>query len=381
MTPRNKILVLAGETPLPPRSGVRLRVLHLARQLATAFEVEILALGSVSHGSDEPFDLTGVQHDWGRLRPLLRSSTRPYMAEKLASVGAGQLAAGAGATTAQAELPFLVPTALHARAPIVLDAHNVETELLQTLAAGEPNRLRALRWRWEAKKTDRFERAMARAVAAVCTTSEADATTFERWGAREVVVVPNGVDTKTIEYREPSQSSVLVYVGNFGYRPNALAARELVEEVLPALRESHAGATVRLVGASSEEVVDEGSSGVEATGEVESTLPHLHAAGAMIIPLRAGSGTRLKVLEGLAAGVPIIATRLAVAGLHVRDGEHVLLGETPNELAAQTARVLADQALARALSKRGRALVEQNYSWDVVARPLLELHARLGTLR
>lgn len=372
---------MAGESPLPPSSGVRLRALHLARQLATAFDVEVLALGSVPQDLTEPFTLTGAPHSWRRSGPLLRSLRRPYMAAKLDSKTARALAADAAPATAQAELPFLVPVARSARAPIVLDAHNVETELLETLAVEEPQAAQRLRWRWEAGKTERFERAVVRTVEAVCATSDEDAAVFERWGAQEIVVVPNGVDPSIVRYQEPGRSSLLLYVGNYGYRPNMLAARELVEQILPLVQISRPDAAARLVGLGSDGVTREQRPDVEGTGEVKSTLPHLHAAGALVVPLRAGSGTRLKILEGLAAGVPIVATPLAVAGLRLRDGEHVLLADTSAALAAQVVRLLDDPDLSRGLAAQGRAFVEQTYAWDVVARPLLELHARLGASR
>jgi glycosyltransferase involved in cell wall biosynthesis len=157
-----------------------------------------------------------------------------------------------------------------------------------------------------------------------------------------------------------------------------LAARELADEILPRVQRSHPTAAVILIGPGSEPLAASVRPGVETTGEVRSTLPYLHAAGAVVVPLRAGSGTRLKILESMAAGTPVVATPLAAAGLGVRDGEELLLGDSPTDLAAQVARLLSDPALARSLSATARALVEQKFDWSVVARPLVELHARLG---
>ena len=217
-----------------------------------------------------------------------------------------------------------------------------------------------------------------REATAVCAMSDHDAAAFERYGAREVLVVPNGVDTAAVAYREPAAGAQLLFVGHYGYQPNAAAARELAGEILPRVREQCPGATLELVGREPPaSLARRPPDGVRVTGAVPDVLEHLHAARAVVIPLRSGSGTRLKVLEALAAGVPVISTPLGVQGLDVRHGEDVLIGETPAELAGLAARVAADDALARRLSRAGRALVEGRYDWGAVARPLIELHLRL----
>jgi glycosyltransferase involved in cell wall biosynthesis len=369
-----KILQLAAETPVPPTSGVRLRVLHLARQLAAAADVELLALGAAEAAS-EPFSLRGVPHGGGRWRALAESARRPYMAAKLDSASLRDAAGSAHADTVQAEFPYLVPAALAAGAPVVLSAHNVESEVMSTLAEADPRRFHRRRWAWEARKTERFEVEAARAVAAVATTSDHDAEVFERWGAAKVVVVPNGVDTNAIAHRAPPAGAELAYVGHYGYRPNAIAAEELVEQILPRVP----GATVRLVGRNPGPDVERlAGPSVTVTGEVQDPIAELRRARVLVVPLRSGGGTRLKVLEALAAGTPVVSTPFGVAGLDVRDGEQVLIGETAEELAGLATRVVADDALAAALSERGRALVEASYDWSIVARPLIELHQELA---
>lgn len=369
-----KILQLAAETPVPPNSGARLRVLHLARQLAASADVEVLALGEAAAGG-EPFTLRGVPHETGRFRALAGSVRRPYMAAKLESAALRTAVAAARADTVQAEFPYLVPAALAGGAPVVLSAQNVESEVMRTLAEADPRPLHRRRWAWEARKTERLEADAARAVAAVATTSDDDAEVFERWGARHVVVVPNGVDTKAIAHQAPPTGAELAYVGQYGYRPNVLAARELVEDILPRVP----GATARLIGRDpGPEVERLAGPAVTVTGEVADPIVELRRARVLVVPLRSGGGTRLKVLEALAAGTPVVSTPFGVAGLGLRDGEHVLIGETAEELAGLATRVVADDALAAALSEQGRALVDASYDWSIVARPLVELHRELA---
>lgn len=373
-----RTLLLTSETPVPATSGLRTRVLHLARQLGRIADLEVAALGE-SSACDEPFTLVSVPHDVSRAAALARSLRRPYLAARADSRALADRAAQGSWQTVQAELPWLVPAALRAGAPVVLDAHNVETEIARTLAESDSRRAHRLRWRWEARKTEHFERTAVGRVAAVCATSDHDAAVLESWGARETVVVPNGVDTDAISHALPASGARLLYLALFDYRPNLEAAVELTDALLPRVRAARPDASLQLVGrGGGSELLRRASPEVELTGEVPEIGPYLHGARALVVPLRAGSGTRLKVLEAMAAGLPVASTPFGVAGLDVRDGEHVLLGRTSEELADQALRLIEDDELAGRLSRQARALVERRYDWPIVARPLLELHQRLA---
>lgn len=372
MAPR--ILVCSYESPVPPHGGYRLRVRHLARLLAGVGDVTVAALGEVPAAHDEPFELIGLAHDFSRRRALVRSWRRPYLAALLDSPALRDLAATGRWDLVVASSPFFVGQVQAAGVPVVLDAHNVETDIMATLAHTDDRRLHRLRWRWEAAKMRSAERAAVRASAAVLATSEDDAGVFRAWGAARVEVVPNGVDTTAVSHALPSPRRELLYVGQYGYRPNEAAAVELVTEVLPLVRAAVPDTTVELVGRNPTEAVRGlAGGGVTVAGAVDEVLPHLHAARALVVPLRAGSGTRLKILEAMAAGTPVVSTPLGAAGIDAVDGEHLLLGESPADLAAQTVRVLTDDALAQRLSSAARALVEQRYDWDAFATAVADV--------
>lgn len=377
-----RVLVVAGESPLPPTSGLRQRILQLSRQLAAAFDVELLVLGDVPPADGEPFALRGVSHERSRMRALARSVRAPYEASKVSSSELGRVLAEGRWSTVQAELPFVAPAASAAHAPLVLDAHNIEADVLATLARTDGRVLHSARWRWESAKTARLERVVMSTAAAVCTTSDADAAAAERLGSRRTVVVPNGVDCTAVGYRAPAETTELVYVGHFGYRPNVLAAIELVDDVLPRVQAVVPDVRLLLVGREpGPELRSRAGPAVTIAADVPDVLPFLQRSRALVVPLRAGGGTRLKVLEALAAGVPVVSTPFGVAGLDVRDGRDVLLAESAAGLAARCIRVLLEDELAAALSTQGRALAERRYDWSVVARPLIRLHAELGGLR
>lgn len=377
--PRPRSLILTSETPLPPTSGARLRTLHLARQLAAAMEVEVAAGGEVGGADREPFRLVGLGRPRSRWAAAARSAWQPYLAARMHLPDLAHYAAAGAWATVQAEFPFLVPAAAAAGAPVVLDAHNVETDLVASFGTSVPP-LERLRWRWETAKTARFETNAVRTAAAVCSVSHEDAAALERMGARRLVVVPNGVDTSAIPFRAaPASEPVAAFVGNLGFRPNAAAADELAGEIWPRVRQAVPGARLDIVGRDpAPELRQRAGPGVKVVGEVAEVTPFLAAARVTVIPLRAGSGTRLKILEAMAAGVPVVSTALGAAGIEATHDEHLLIGDSPSVLADLTVKVLADDSLAARLAEAGRRLVEARYDWSVVARPLVELHLELA---
>lgn len=374
-----KILIVAPETLLPANSGMRQRMLHLARQLAAAADVEVRAVGEPEATSDEPFVLRHVGTHRRQVHALALGVRRTYMEAKLRPEALARSGIRDGWSSVQAEFPYTVAAGMRAGAPLVLDAHNVESHVLRSLAEQDGRLLHRLRWRWEATKTERLEKQAIGMADAVCAVSDDDAASLERYGAGRLVVVPNGVDTRALEHRLPPRAHKLLYIGHFGYRPNVHAAEELVTQILPRVRDRVPDTTVQLVGREASQALRElVVPFVDVAGDVPDVMPFLRAAGVFVVPLRSGGGTRLKVLEAMAAGVPVVSTSFGIAGLSVRDGEHVLLAETPTTLAAAASRVLEDEALARSLSLAARELVEERYDWSVVARPLVELHASLA---
>lgn len=376
-----RTLVLASEALMPPRSGLPLRVLHLARELARGREVELVAL---SHDPvpehDEPFALSHLPADGSRRRARLRSLWEPWLVAQLDSSALnGFVRQRAGWTTVQAHTLPMVRFGRAAGVPMVFDAPDALTHVAATLSTTDSRRGAAAAWKFEELKTGLYERYRARAAEAVTVPTDDEAALFERWGARRVAVVPNGVAVHDVEYRSPAAGAGLVFVSYLRWRPNVEAAIELADRILPQVRHRVPEATLSLVGKDPPpEVVRRRGPSVDVTGTVDDVIPHLHAARVTVLPLRAGGGTRLKALEALAAGVPVVATPFAVKGLGLLDGEHVLLGESSGDLADQAVRIVRDDALAEHLSRAGRRFVEERYDWSRVAQPLLALHDELS---
>jgi glycosyltransferase involved in cell wall biosynthesis len=237
----------------------------------------------------------------------------------------------------------------HART--VLDAHNVEAEIVERLV-GDAARWRRPLLRMQARRVRKLEERLANAMDLVLTCSDKDAAEFRRLGADRVAVVPNGIPP--IEPGPEEGRTDLVFVGSLDWKPNADAALTLARDVWPLLRGKLAGARLVLVGRNPpSSIQDLAADDVLVTGGVESVAPYLARARATAVPLRAGSGTRIKILEAWAAGVPVIATRIAAEGLPYTDGKDLLLAESPEELACAIERVFNDAGLARSMRQAG----------------------------
>lgn len=218
----------------------------------------------------------------------------------------------------------------------------------------------------------RLQQRIARAADVMVVCSELDRA---RLGA-PATVIPNGYEGAADPARSPAPGAVLIMVGLFHYPPNREAAAFFVRDVLPRIRAAVPGTELRLVGRH-EGHLDHlaGEAGVVVTGEVADVGVELARARAAVIPLRAGSGTRVKALEAFAYGLPVISTSVGCEGIAVTPGAHLLVSDDAPGLAEACVRVLRDDALWHRLSTAGRALYEDKYQWSDI-RPVVGELAR-----
>jgi glycosyltransferase involved in cell wall biosynthesis len=248
---------------------------------------------------------------------------------------------------------------------VVVDAHNVEAAVAAELLQG---RLDVLSRRLVARLRLVEERAFAAADQVwVCGTTDAERVRNLYPDVGVPMVVPNTVPVERYAGAAAPEPATLVYPGSFAYPPNARAVSTLLEEVFPAFAERVAHARLRLVGerpTGAMLAAAERDPRVEVTGAVPDVVPHLAAASAVPVPLREGGGTRFKVLEAMAAGVPVVSSAKGVEGLEVTPGEHFLPAETATEMVDALVAVCTDPGLRVRLAERGRALVAERYDQD-----------------
>lgn len=224
-----------------------------------------------------------------------------------------------------------------------------------------------------AVKMERFEKRLWNECDGILTMSAVDAQTVaESAGHGRIWPVPNGVDTGYFAFRERDPGSRrLVFLGNLLHPPNSAALRFFLEEVWPVIRRRNAALELDVIGEPGR--FREGTPdppGVVFHGVVEDVRPFLAAACLMVVPILSGSGTRLKVLEAFAAGVPVISTPLGCEGIDIESGREVLLAESPEDFIAGALRMAEHPEDSAALARRARQLVESRYTWSAIAAEL-----------
>jgi glycosyltransferase involved in cell wall biosynthesis len=388
-----KLLVLCPYVPHPPEHGGRIRSRLFLDTLAAHHEVQIAA--SCADDAERAAaraltETTGIAvHELGaragarnKLAHWLggRSELLARRWDPAARVQVRALLArerfGAIVADSTFVLPLLEPDP---DVPVLQQLPNVEYAALARRDS-EPGFAARVSRAVEARLIARCERRWAQRARVTFTASELDRRHLLALAPSAAVeVVENSVDLERLPLLPPTAASdapLLLFVGSFDYPPNAQALRELLAEHLPALRAAVPGVRVRCIGSGLHGALAQlaAQPGVEAPGHVRDLLAHYREASAVYLPIRSGGGTRIKVLEALALGRPVIGTAIAVEGLDLEPDRHYLSCETPAAGARALQRVAAGGAAA--LAQPGRALVEARYAHAVVRKRIEALLGR-----
>jgi glycosyltransferase involved in cell wall biosynthesis len=261
--------------------------------------------------------------------------------------------------------------------------HNVYSRLARRAAAEAGGRLRPLYLRRETALLGRMERRAAEIADTILAVSEEDAAYFADLGAKRVVLVPNGVDCAAFDGPRVRRSTrpTILYVGALGWPPNASAARYLATDVLPVVRRTVADARVVLVGRNPPAellALARDSQHVEIAADVPDVAPYFRDADVLAVPLETGGGTRLKILEAFAAGLPVVSTPVGCEGIAADDGRHLVIAERP-KFAAAVASLMLDPARGCALAARAKLLAQSHYDWSVVGAAACDAIAAAAT--
>jgi glycosyltransferase involved in cell wall biosynthesis len=281
------------------------------------------------------------------------------------------------------------------RAPTVLDLddlkdHWIAGSLQQTedsdglLGGGSPSGTILHRWGWRVqwdvnlRRWRALQRRIASSVGAVSVCSDLDR---QRIQATNAVVIPNGYPPpdRPVGRTEVGEPPTLVLPALFRYRPNVDAARFLVQEIFPHIRARLPQARVRLVGDYDNRIADlTRTEGVTLTGFVPDITAELARADVIVVPVRFGGGTRVKILEAFAHRIPVVSTSVGCEGIDVEDRKHLLVADEPDAIARASAELLEDGSLRAQLAAAAHDLYWRRYRWDVIASAIADLASRMA---
>ncbi len=396
---RPRVLIVSPYKVHPPDHGGGVRIFNLVRELAATCDIHLLIF---NQAGDDPAQrealLTyceGVHfHHWKpSFRPDLLGLKAPnagLFASEDAERKIRDILQTHRLDVLQLEYTELGQFARAARGlvPVVLTEHDIarrQHQRRRKLAFHkrfpEGNDFGSTYFDWV--RCSRYELSVCRRADRVLVMSEDDADFISRYlpgGRRRVRIAPNAVDTASYD---PSTSEVerkgILFLGNYQNLPNVDALEYFMADIWPFVRLRHPDATLTVVGAcpSPRVLRYDGQDGVSVVGPVPDLRRTYREHRFMVAPLRAGSGTRLKILEAFSSGLPVISTAIGAEGIECENGEHLLLEEDPIPFARAVERLLTDDELCEKLSRNGRALAEERYDWALSARRCLAMYVEL----
>ena len=380
---RPSALLLSPESPYPLAGGGALRTASLLHYLARSYDVDLVVFNDPARdgipklppGLARRINIIDLPRH--RRSPLARAVRNASRMAREASPLVDRFAGfEAAIQTAVGGRHYDIGVVEHfwcapygelianCCARTVLDLHNIESVLHARCAEVEDG-VAGFAHRVFRGASLELERTWLPRYGQVLTPSENDARLARAIAPRaRIAVYPNTIPFTPLPAR--GDDYAIVFSGNLEYHPNRLAVRFFREEVWPLLRDRWPGLTWRLIGKNPEAVrpFAAGDPRIELHGPVIDAVAELARARLAVVPIQAGSGTRLKILEAWAAGVPVVSTGMGAEGLPVIDGKHLLIADSATTMADAISRVLETPELGARLGQAGRSLLEQEFTWE-----------------
>ena len=274
----------------------------------------------------------------------------------------------------------------HPNAKIVYDAHNAEAELQRVIYQIDrktPKRLPLAIYSYiQAQRIERFEKYLCQSVDAVITVSGEDKVLLSVHNGAPISVMSNGifVDEYTPTSDNTRASNQLVFTGKMDYRPNVDAIEWFASSILPHIKQQNSDTELIIVGRNPHPRIQPyaDQAHVTITGWVDSVQPYLHSSTVFIVPLRMGSGTRLKILEAMASGCAIVSTSIGAAGINNDVKQAIQIADNEDMFAQTIVSLLRDSETCHQLGHQAMQTVRQYYDWSVLIPKLLTAYKDIG---
>ncbi|UCC65344.1 MAG: glycosyltransferase [Anaerolineae bacterium] len=380
-----KILLLTQVLPYPPDSGPKVKTWNVLKYLAQHHEVTLVSFVRGDQSEDirhlrkycqavhtVPMVRGAIRDAWHmglsfltRQPFMMLRDDRSAMRDLVARLSAeGHFDVAHADQLNMAQYAARVPGAFK-----ILDAHNalwlLYKRLWETMPPGPRKWLLGRDWRL----LRNYEGWLVREFDAVLAVSHEDKAALQEAAGQavDITVIPIAIDTDevTVVKRETEPNHIL-HIGTMYWPPNIDGVNWFIQEIYTLVRQQRPDVQFDVVGARPPTellALNDTGLGINVTGYVEDPTPYQQQAAAMVVPLRAGGGMRVKILNALAEGIPIVSTTLGYEGIEMTPGHNILVGDTPEAFAAEVLRVLDDPDLGRQLAANGRQLVEEKYDY------------------
>jgi glycosyltransferase involved in cell wall biosynthesis len=398
-----KILFVTPFLPSPPRFGGQRRLDGLMRSLAANHELSVLSFNASDEFAELSLEATrsycrevitfpDMEFRDPRQKRLLqaRSLLSRHSFEHLLLARRREFAArlqqlvDSGAfDIVQVEFAQMAAFRFERRRDrryrTLLDEHNIEFDIVKRTAEAEGSAARRVYSSIDWRKLKREEQSAWRWFDGVTVTSERDAGLLAQLEpATRVSVIPNGVDVQQFSPAPPTTDpDSLLFFGALNYHPNNEAVRYFVADIFPLILAKRPSTKLWLVGPAPENITALRGPSIEVTGYVDAVEPYIDRASAVVVPLRLGGGTRLKIVEAMAKSKAIVSTRVGAEGIDIVHDQHALLADDPRAFADHVEQVLSDGALAKRLGQAARGLAESSYSWPALVARLERFYDQL----
>lgn len=396
-----RILFLSQVLPYPLDAGPKTRSYFVLRRLVQSHQVTLLTFIRDTDGPEDIGHLARLCHAVHTV-PMRRSPLRElrFLAESLLTRRpfliirdqvpemtdrVRQLATSETFDAIHADQLWMASYALAAkitspRSKLVLDQHNAVHLIPQRLAEAESNPLKRGVLAREARLLATYEPQICGRFDHVVWVTEEDRRAVAAWsdpatnGASTVIpICADPAHTKTVA-PAPTRRRV-TFLGGLHWPPNAEGVLWFAQHVFPQVRAKVPEAVLTVIGKSPPAGLE--GEGVEVTGYVADLTPYLAETGAFIVPLHAGGGMRVKILDAWSWGLPVVSTTVGAEGITTRHGENILIADTAQDFARAVVRVLQDSELGRQLGHNGRTTIEEAYDWRVIYSAWDNVYAEL----
>jgi len=402
-----RILWLGHFVPWPPTGGSLIRSYHLVREAAQGNELALLCLNQsnllpsleaveearrVLSQLCDSVDIEPIPAERGtrtRERVLARSTLtgrsydETWFSSRVLARRLRELAGRFRPDIIHFDSVGLAPYARRVSSfPLVLNHHNIESQMMARRAQLERSwPLRQL-LKLQARRLEALETRSAPWFRAHLTVSELDSERLRSHvPTARMQVIPNGVDLDFFRPLPADRQVVprsIIFAGGLSWYPNRTAVEWLLAEILPRLRSRYSDANVTIIGRDPPQAfldAAERDPGLSFTGFVDDIRPYIARSAVYACPIFDGGGTRLKILDTLAQGIPLVATTMAIEGVGIESGRHALLADEAEGFAAAIGRIFEEPALGERLALAGRQLVEQRFGWEAIGKRLRAVYS------